>query len=129
MVLLPCLLLLAASQAPTAPAGGKTPSATKPPALPAAPPVPEGPAPAASEADKTDVSPENEPKANPLHGLGRTPEEQQQLDEMGRAMDTYEAEAAEFRHDVQLLVQKKYEEKRSALGASYEKAIEDLEVL
>jgi hypothetical protein len=40
----------------------------------------------------------------------------------------YEDESREFKHDVQLLVEKKYEEKRSDLAASYEKAIRDLEV-
>jgi cellulose synthase operon protein C len=125
MALLPLLLVLATSQAP-APAAGQKKATPKPAAAPAAPVTP---APSGGDADKADVAPEAVPKANPLHGLGRTPEEQKQLDDMGRAMDSYETEAAEFRHDVQLLVQKKYEEKRSALGASYEKAIRDLEVL
>src|SRR6185295_6247807 len=47
------------------------------------------------------------------------------LQEMLRA---YEDESREFKHDVQLLVEKKYEEKRSDLAASYEKVIRDLEV-
>jgi cellulose synthase operon protein C len=128
MVLLP-LLLLVSAQAPAAPATPKKTSAqkaaaAKPPPAPA--PAPEAPA---EDASKADVSPDSVPKANPMRGLGRTPEEQKQLDEIGRAIDSYETEAAEFRHDVQLLVQKKYEEKRSALAASYEKAIRDLEVL
>src|SRR5450755_1717183 len=123
MVLLPFLLLLATSQTPAPPAGAKKAVSKPSPAAPAPASA------AATDADKADVAPDAVPKSNPLHGLGRTPEEQRQLDDMGRAMDSYEVEATEFRHDVQLLVQKKYEEKRSALGASYERAIRDLEVL
>jgi len=60
--------------------------------------------------------------------MGRTPAEQQQLDELQEMLRSYEAESREFKHDVQLLVEKKYEEKRSDLSASYEKAIRDIEV-
>ncbi len=122
MLLLPFLLLVAA-QAPGAATAGKKAAAPK--AAPAAP----GPAaPESTEEDKTDVTP-GAAKPNLMRGLGRTPEEQRQLDELGTAIEAYEAEATEYRKDVQLLVQKKYEDKRSALGASYEKAIRDLEVL
>ncbi len=122
MLLLPFLLLVAA-QAPGASTAGKKAAAPK--AAPAAP----GPAAAEStDEDKADVTP-GAAKPNLMRGLGRTPEEQRQLDELGTAIEAYEAEATEYRKDVQLLVQKKYEDKRSALGASYEKAIRDLEVL
>ena len=107
MVLLP-LLLLVTAQTPAPPAspaprptssgkksGAKPKKAAPPPSVPA-------PAPGADEA-KADVSPEAVPKANPLRGLGRTPEEQRQLDDIAQAIDSYEAEAAEFRRDVQLV--------------------------
>jgi TolA-binding protein len=132
MVLLPLMLLVAAQASPPPPAKppAKKPAAGKPAATkPAAAPAPAAPAPAADAADKADVSPEAQPRANPMHGLGRTPEEQRQLDDIGAAIESYETEAQEFRRDVQLLVQKKYEEKRSALAASYEKAIRDLETV
>ena len=41
----------------------------------------------------------------------------------------YEQESRDFRREIQLLVEKKYEEKRSTLAGSYEKAIRDLETL
>ncbi len=121
MLLLPFLLVVAA-QAPAASTPAK--KAKPPVAAPAAP----SPGPDSTEEDKADVTP-GAAKANLMRGLGRTPEEQKQLDELGTAIEAYEAEATEYRKDVQLLVQKKYEDKRSALGASYEKAIRDLEVL
>jgi len=64
-----------------------------------------------------------------FEGLGRTPEEEQGLQELSRAIEAYEAESKEFRKEVQLLVEKKYDEKRSALANSYEKAIRDLEIV
>ena len=60
--------------------------------------------------------------------MGRTPEEQKQLDDLQQMLRSYEDESRDFKRDVQLLVEKKYEEKRSDLAASYEKAIRDLEV-
>jgi tetratricopeptide (TPR) repeat protein len=84
-------------------------------------------APARPESSKPDVIP-NAPAPKTLEGMGRTPEEQQKLDELQRMLQTYEEESKDFRRDVQLMVEKKYEEKRSELGASYEKAIRDLEV-
>jgi len=125
-------LLAQASPPPaqSAPAKKKPAKQAPPAAAPAAPTPPAAPAsPSAAMEEKTDVSPESPPKRDPLRGLGRTPEEQRQLDDIAEAIDAYEAEAQDFRRDVQLLVQKKYEEKRSALGASYEKAIRDLETI
>jgi TolA-binding protein len=55
--------------------------------------------------------------------------QQAQLEEISRALELYEAESREFKREVQLLVEKKYEEKRNTLANSYEKAIRDLEVL
>ncbi|HMK73847.1 MAG TPA: tetratricopeptide repeat protein, partial [Myxococcaceae bacterium] len=124
--------LLAQASPPPAPAK-KKPASGQAPAAPAAPaattPPPAPTSPSAAFEEKADVSPEAPAKRDPLRGLGRTPEEQRQLDEIAEAIDAYETEAQDFRRDVQLLVQKKYEEKRSALGASYEKAIRDLETI
>lgn len=79
---------------------------------------------------KADVTPGQEkPKTRYFEGMGRTPEEQAKLEELSRAIELYEAESREFKREVQLLVEKKYEEKRNTLANSYEKAIRDLEVL
>ena len=61
--------------------------------------------------------------------MGRSPEEQKHLEEITEALKLYEEESREFKREVQLLVEKKYEEKRNTLANSYEKAIRDLEVL
>ncbi|MBI3182546.1 MAG: tetratricopeptide repeat protein [Myxococcales bacterium] len=61
--------------------------------------------------------------------MGRTPEEVRQLEEITRALEAYEAESRDFRREVQLLIEKKYEEKRNTLANSYERAIRDLEVI
>jgi TolA-binding protein len=79
-------------------------------------------------AEKQDVVPGAAPRPRGLEGMGRTPEEQRQLDDLQRMIQAYEEESRDFKREVQLLVEKKYEEKRSALSASYEKAIRDLEV-
>ncbi|MGZ3480787.1 MAG: tetratricopeptide repeat protein, partial [Myxococcaceae bacterium] len=121
-------LALAASPAPAAPKKGKAkakPAATAP--APAPEPADSAPAAASAPAEKKDVAPVRKPALG-LEGMGRTPAEQKQLDELQDMLRSYEAESREFKHDVQLLVEKKYEEKRSDLSASYEKAIRDLEV-
>jgi len=128
-MLAPLLIALAltAGATPAAKPKGKKskPTAVKPAETP---PEPTSATPAQrSEPEKQDVVPGAKPKLG-LQGLGRTPEEQAQLDEMQRMLDSYETEARDFKKDVQLLVEKKYEEKRSDLSASYEKAIRDLEV-
>ncbi len=79
---------------------------------------------------KEDVAPEVGAKETAgLEGLGRTPEEEKLLDEISRAIQTYENESKEFKREVQQLVQKKYDEKRGSLSNSYEKVIRDLEVV
>ena len=60
-------------------------------------------------------------------GMGRTPEQKRMLEEVSQALQTYEEESREFKREVQLLIEKKYEEKRNTLANSYEKAIRDLE--
>jgi TolA-binding protein len=90
-------------------------------------------APAAADAGvaeaKADAAPVARPKTRFFEGMGRTEQERAQLEELSRAIELYEAESREFKREVQLLVEKKYEEKRGTLANSYEKAIRDLEVL
>ncbi|MGQ0506654.1 MAG: tetratricopeptide repeat protein, partial [Myxococcaceae bacterium] len=111
------------------------PAAKPPPAAPPGenkPPPPDAPAPTASagEEAKTDVVPKQAAaKTRFLEHMGHTPEEEQQLEELSRALETYENESKDFQREVQLLVEKKYEEKRNGLADSYEKAIRDLEVI
>lgn len=79
---------------------------------------------------KTDAPPAAEkPKTRYYEGMGRTDAQKRMLEEVSQALATYEDESREFRREVQLLIEKKYEEKRNTLGNSYEKAIRDLEVL
>ena len=80
------------------------------------------------EESKTDAAPVEKPKTRYLEGLG-TPDQAQVLEELSRAIEEYEQESKDFKREVQLLVEKKYEEKRNTLANSYEKAIRDLEVL
>src|SRR5215831_2395610 len=80
-------------------------------------------------ASKKDVAPAVKAQTQFLEGLGRTPEEEQLLEELSQTIERYEAETKEFRKEIQLLVEKKYEEKRNSLANSYEKAIRDMEVV
>jgi TolA-binding protein len=69
-------------------------------------------------------------KANTgLEVYGKTPEEAAQLRELTLEIQNYEEQSKDFRKEVQLLVEKKYRDKRDLLGGSYEKAITDLEVI
>ena len=87
-------------------------------------------APAAVDAGATAAAePAPKPKTRFFEGMGRTEIERAQLDELTQAIAAYESESREFKREVQLLVEKKYEEKRNTLADSYEKAIRDLEVL
>jgi len=63
-----------------------------------------------------------------LSGMGRTPEEEARLRELSADLQRYEEESRDFRREVQLLVERKYEEKRNGLAASYEKVIGELEI-
>ncbi len=78
---------------------------------------------------KADVAPAEKAKTRYFEGMGRTPAEVAQLEELSKSLQAYEAESKEFKREVQLLVEKKYEEKRNTLANSYERAIRDLEVL
>jgi tetratricopeptide (TPR) repeat protein len=64
-----------------------------------------------------------------FEGVGRSTDEQRLYQELSRSLEVYEAESREFRREVQLLIEKKYDEKRTVLAQSYERAIRDLEVL
>ena len=63
-----------------------------------------------------------------MGGMGRTPEEEARLRELSADLQRYEEESRDFRREVQLLVERKYEEKRNGLAASYEKVIGELEI-
>lgn len=79
---------------------------------------------------KADTVPAAEkPKTRYFEGMGRTEKEKAQLEEISAAIALYETESREFKREVQLLIEKKYEEKRNTLANSYEKAIRDLEIL
>ena len=95
----------------------------------APPPGPGTPSGTPNPDAKADVSPDKKPSTRYFEGMGHTPEEQKQLEELTHALEQYESESKEFKREVQLLVEKKYEEKRNTLSNSYEKAIRDLEVL
>jgi len=82
-----------------------------------------------SEAKSESPPAEAKPKTRYYEGMGRTEQEKRLLEEVSQALSTYEEESREFKREVQLLIEKKYEEKRNTLGNSYEKAIRDLEVL
>ncbi|MFN7130983.1 MAG: tetratricopeptide repeat protein, partial [Myxococcales bacterium] len=62
-------------------------------------------------------------------GLGRDSEEEREYEELSEALRAYDEQGREFRREVQLLIEKKYDEKRRTLEASYEKAISDIEIL
>lgn len=86
---------------------------------------------AAQEASKPAaeaVKPEARPKSRYFEGMGRTPEDEAVLEDLSRAIQTYEEASREYRREVQLLVEKKYEEKRNALSGSYEQALKELEI-
>src|ERR1700737_5597183 len=85
-------------------------------------------APVPASTSKTDAVPLAKGQAQFLEGMGRTPEEERLLQEVSNAIERNEAETKKFRKEVQLLIEKKYEEKRNSLANSYEKAIRDLEV-
>jgi len=78
---------------------------------------------------KQDAVPDARPKTRYFEGMGGTAEEKAMLDEISKALEQYETESKEFKREVQLLVEKKYEDKRNILANSYEKSIRDLEVL
>jgi TolA-binding protein len=88
-----------------------------------------GTPPQAAGGDQASAPAEARPKTRFFEGMGRSPQEQAQLEELSRAIEAYEEDAKEFRREIQLLVEKKYEGKRNTLANSYEKAIRDLEVL
>src|SRR6266849_3243356 len=56
-----------------------------------------------------------------LEGLGRTPQEEKLLEEISRTIEVYEQIGRAFKREIQLLIEQKYKERRSALGESYEK--------
>jgi tetratricopeptide (TPR) repeat protein len=82
----------------------------------------------APQADKKDAAVQDIDKGS-LERFGKTPEEKAELKELTETLRNYEEQSKEYRKEIQLLVEKKYRDKRDQLGASYEKAIADLEVV
>ncbi len=76
---------------------------------------------------KKDVGPGTKSTTRYLEGLGKSDAENALLEDVSRALEAYEVEGKEFKREVQLLVEKKYEEKRNALANSYEAKLRDLE--
>lgn len=117
LTLLTLASLAAAAQQPASGNGSTAPAKT------------EGTAPTeGAAAAPAPAAPAQPPDTRSLAGLGRTPEEEQRLRELSEDIQRYEEEARDFRREVQLLVERKYEEKRNGLGASYEKVIGELEI-
>ena len=117
LTLLTLTSLTAAARQP-APGNGSAPPAAKGGTAPA-----EG-----GGAPPAEAAPAQPPPGRYLDGMGRTPEDEARLRELSADLQRYEDEARDFRREVQLLVERKYEEKRSGLAASYEKAISELEI-
>ncbi|WP_375771733.1 tetratricopeptide repeat protein [Archangium gephyra] len=69
-----------------------------------------------------------EPAPSRFAGLGRTPEQEKLLEELSEAVQRYEEESREYKREIQLLIQKKYQDRRDRLADSYEKAISSMEV-
>ncbi|WP_224368734.1 tetratricopeptide repeat protein [Hyalangium versicolor] len=109
--------------------GGEQSSPPAKPSEPAAAGTSAAPAPTNESAPPPPAAPEPaKQQSRYLEGLGRTPEEDALLRDISDALRNYEEESADFRREVQLLVERKYEEKRNGLGASYEKLIGELEI-
>lgn len=129
--ILAAALTAALALAPASRARGAAalPSGAAPEAGGGAPSVAAQAAPAAGQADeKKTVVPELREKS-PFDGMGRSPDEQADYRDLADAIRQYEEQSKEYRKEIQLLVEKKYDEKRKGLEASYEKAISDIEVL
>ena len=109
---------------------GLRPASSPPPALAAGagPATASGKAPArpgAADAGRAAARP-----APSRAAAATAPRSSRAVEEISRRSQRYEEESqATSAGEVQLLVEKKYEEKRNTLAASYEKAIRDLEVL
>jgi len=119
-----------AASALAAPKGKKATKAAESPdagAAQAAPP-PQACTPVGQSTEKKDATVKDVDKSG-LEQYGKTPEEKAELKELNDTVKEYEAESKEYRKEIQLLVEKKYKDKRDLLGASYEKAIADLEVV
>jgi TolA-binding protein len=67
------------------------------------------------------------PKAAPRLVPDTSATPARELEDFLRAQERWAAEAAEYRQDVQLLIERKYEDKRAALSDSYEAQLRELE--
>jgi cellulose synthase operon protein C len=82
-----------------------------------------------TDAQRAVVTPTSRDQRRYFEGMGRNPQEEQLFQDYSRAIELYEAETKEFRREVQQLLEKNYQAKRSSLGNSYEKAVGDFETL
>jgi tetratricopeptide (TPR) repeat protein len=82
---------------------------------------------AAQDPARPEPAPQPQPSGSRFAGLGRTPEQEKLLEELSEAVQRYEEESREYKREIQNLIQKKYQERRDRLSASYEKAISGLE--
>lgn len=112
---------------PAKPAASKADAGTPDAGVPTGPQMPT--LPPAGESRTAPPTEAAKPKTRYYEGMGRTEEQKRLLEEVSQAIAAYEEESKEFKREVQLLIEKKYEEKKNTLGNSYEKAIRDLEVL
>ncbi len=127
------LLMLLWTAAPATGQGAAAPAAAKAKSEPAARPEPAAAAqPAGAQGageEKKLVGPAERIEAKLFEGFGRNPEEEAEYRDLSDSLRDFEEQGKEFRKEVQLLIEKKYEEKRKELEQSYEKAISDVEVL
>jgi tetratricopeptide (TPR) repeat protein len=85
-------------------------------------------APAQAAAPQKDAPAEAAPrKTQYLEGLGRSAQEERLLREVSDALKRYEDEAREFKHEVQTLIEKKFEQRRGTVAGSYDRAMRELE--
>ncbi len=132
IVALSCLALAPVSAAAAAKAEPKKDApkdAAKDAETGAAGPAVKSDAERAADEKKEIVAPGERREAKLYEGFGRNPEEEAEYQELSDALREYEEQGKEFRKEIQLLIEKKYDEKRKGLEASYEKAISDIEVL
>jgi cellulose synthase operon protein C len=101
-----------------------TPSKAKKAPTPAA--SDKAPVAATSVATPTPAAP-TAPSSRYLDGMGRTPEQEQLLREVSRAMEAYEQESRDFHREVRELVKRRYTQRRAALSGAYEKTLTALE--
>lgn len=129
--------VLVLSSAAFGQAKAKTPTKTAPDAgaaldagsVATAAPGPQACASFAANAERQSGPANDLDKDKGLEPFGKTAEERAELKDVWLTIQAFEDQSKEYRKEIQLLVERKYREKRDLLGASYERAISDLEVV